>query len=42
VWDNPLTPDKPNLWLGATESFVDNFFRSRWRFGMSAFDPVSV
>ena len=31
-----------NLWLGPTESFVDDFFWSWWRFEISVFDLVSV
>ena len=34
--------EKPKLGLGATESFVDDFFWSRWRFEISVFDLVSV
>jgi len=28
--------------LGAAESFVDDFFSSRWRFEISVFDLVNV
>ena len=34
--------EKPKLGLGTTESFVDDFFWSRWRFEISVFDLVSV
>ena len=37
-----FTPEKPKLGLGATESFVDDFFWSRWRFEISIFDLVSI
>jgi hypothetical protein len=37
-----FTPEKPKLGLGATESFVDDFFWSRWRFEISVFDLVTI
>ena len=36
------TREKLKLWLGAAESFVDDFFWSRWRFEISVFDLFSV
>ncbi len=37
-----LLIENPKLWLGAAESFVDDFFWSWWRFEISVFDLVSV
>ena len=37
-----LLIENPKLWLGAAESFVDDFFWSWWRFEISVFNLVSV
>ena len=37
-----FTPERLKLGLGATESFVDDFFRLRRRFEIGVFDPVSI
>ena len=37
-----LMIENPQFWLGAAESFVDDFFWSWWRFEISVFNLISV